>query len=72
MVLINPSALKGAPIAKHFWSFVIFFVRHGSKRPPAKFQSDDVIVGSTGVKLVKISSPTFGKRVDTLIDFRAQ
>ena len=58
--------VKGAPIAKHFSSYVNFRIRCGSKRSPAKFQSDDVIVGSTGVKLVKISSLNFGQRVNTL------
>ena len=47
-------AVKGA----NFW------VRRGSKYPPAKFQSDDVIVESTRVKLVKVSSPNFGERVN--------
>ena len=41
---------KGAPIAKHFVSYKYFSIRHGSKSSPAKFQSDDVIMGSTGVK----------------------
>ena len=60
--VINPKTkkLKGAPIAKHFSSFVNLWIRHGSIRSPAKFQSDDVILGSTGVKLVKISSLNFG------------
>ena len=56
----NVSKVKGAPIAKHFSSYVNFWIRHGSKWSPAKFQSDDVIVGSTGVKLVENWSSNFG------------
>ena len=42
--------VKGAPIAKYFGSYEFFSIRHGSKWSAAKFQSDDVIMGSTGVK----------------------
>ena len=52
--------LRVPSIAKHFSSYVNFWIRHGSKWSPAKFQSDDVIVGSTGVKLVKNWSSYFG------------
>ena len=42
--------LKGAPIANHYGSYEYFSICHGSKWSPTKFQSDDVIMGSTGVK----------------------
>ena len=56
--------VKGVPIAKYFSSYGYFRIRHGSKWSPEKFQSDDVIMGSTGVKQVINSSRNFDKRVD--------
>ena len=41
---------KGAPNADFFASYEYFRIRQGSKWPPKKFESDDVIMGSTGVK----------------------
>ena len=61
--------LKGAPNADFFPSYEYFQVSCGSKWSSTKFESDDVIIGLTGVKLVEISSPNFGKRGNTLIDF---
>ena len=63
------TTIKGAPVAKRFTIYENFRIQHGLKWSPAKFQSDDVIMGSTELKLVKISSPDLGKRVNTLIGF---
>ena len=41
---------KGAPNADFLPSYEYFRIRQGSKWPPKKFESDDVIMGSTGVK----------------------
>ena len=50
--LCNIDLIKVAPIDKHFLSYVNFRSVGGSERSSAKFQTDDVIVGSTGVKVV--------------------
>ena len=47
--IVFPS-LKGAPIAQHFGNYQYFMIRHDSNWSPVKFQSDDVIIGSTEVK----------------------
>ena len=45
--------IKGGLKAKFFSSYVEKWIRLGQKWSPKKFQSDDVIMGSTEVKLVK-------------------
>ena len=46
-------SLKGGPNANFFSSYVRNWIRLGLKRSPKKFQGDDVIMGSTEVKLVR-------------------
>ena len=60
--------LKGAPNADFLSSYEYFRIRHGSKWSPTKFESDYVIMGSTGVKLVKKWSLNFDKKLNTLRD----
>ena len=45
--------VKAGPNANFFSSYVEKWIHLVRKWPPAKFQSDDVIMGSTEVKLVK-------------------
>ena len=68
VLAIKMLPIKDAPNADFFSSYEYFRIRHGSKWSPAKFESDYVIMGSTGVKLVKKWSLNFGNKLNTLRD----
>ena len=58
--------IKGGPNANFFSSYVEKRIRLDEKWPPTNFQGDDVIMGSTEVKLVEFWTLNFGIQGHTL------